>query len=264
MAADPEIIIHRDAGLLAKATAARLITALVDAQAARGEAALVLTGGGIGAAVLRAVRADPAVEAVDWSKLDVWWGDERFLPRESADRNERQAREALLDHLPVNEKRVFPMGHLAAPTAGGDVEGRAANSGYAEPEPAAAEYAALLASRAGVGVPVPTFDVLLLGLGPEGHVASIFPESPAAAATEPVVAVHDCPKPPPTRITLTLPAIQAARQVWVVVAGEEKAGAVALSLPGGDPLRVPAAGAVGRDRTLWLVDRAAAARLPDR
>jgi 6-phosphogluconolactonase len=264
MTADSQIIIHRDAGLLAKATAARLITAMVDAQAARGEAALVLTGGGIGVAVLRAVRADPAAEAVDWSKLDIWWGDERFVPRDSPDRNEWQARKALLDHVPVHEKRVFPMGHRAAPTAGGDVEGRAANSGYAEPEPAAAEYAALLASRAGGGAPVPTFDVLLLGLGPEGHIASIFPGSPAAAATESVTAVHGCPKPPPTRITLTLPAIRAARQVWVVVAGEEKADAAALSFSGADPLRVPAAGAVGRERTLWLADRAAASRLPDR
>jgi 6-phosphogluconolactonase len=211
MTANPEIIVHRDAGLLAKATAARLITGLIDAQAARGEAALVLTGGGIGVAVLRAVRADPAAEAVDWSKLDVWWGDERFVPRDSPDRNERQAREALLDHVPVREKRVFPMGHRAAPTAGGDVEGHAADSGAAEPE----------------------------------------------------VAVHACPKPPPTRITLTLPAVQAARQVWVVVAGEEKADAAALSFSGADPLRVPAAGAVGRERTLWLVDRAAASRLPD-
>ncbi|EIV90920.1 6-phosphogluconolactonase [Frankia sp. QA3] len=264
MTAEPQLVPHRDAGVLARAAAARLITRLIDGQAARGEASVVLTGGGIGIALLRAVRASPAVDAVDWSKVDVWWGDERFVPADSPDRNDRQAREALLDHVPVDPKRVFPMGHRAAQTAGGDVEGTAAASGYADPESAAAEYAALLASRAAPGAAVGVFDVVLLGLGPEGHVASLFPHSPAVVATEPVVAVHDCPKPPPERISLTLPTIQSAREVWVIVAGEEKAEAVAASFSGVGPIEVPATGAVGRERTLWLVDRAAASRLPAR
>ncbi|CAJ63220.1 MULTISPECIES: 6-phosphogluconolactonase [Frankia] len=262
MTAEPQLVPHRDAGLLARATAARLITRLIDGQAARGEASVVLTGGGIGIALLRAVRTSPAVDAVDWSRVDVWWGDERFVPADSPDRNDRQAREALLDHIPVDPKRVFPMGHRAAQTAGGDVEGATAASGYADPESAAAEYAALLAGRAAPGAAVPAFDVVLLGLGPEGHVASLFPNSPGVVATEPVVAVHDCPKPPPERISLTLPTIQSAREVWVIVAGEEKAAAVAASFSGAGPIDVPATGAVGRERTLWLVDQAAASRLP--
>ncbi|KJE23620.1 6-phosphogluconolactonase [Frankia torreyi] len=261
MTAEPQLVPHRDAGVLARAAAARLITRLIDGQAARGEASVVLTGGGIGIALLRAVRTNPAVDAVDWSRVDVWWGDERFVPADSPDRNDRQAREALLDHIPVDPKRVFPMGHHAAQTAGGDVEGSTAASGYADPESAGAEYAALLAGRAAPGAAVPVFDVVLLGLGPEGHVASLFPNSPAVVATEPVVAVHDCPKPPPERISLTLPTIQSAREVWVIVAGEEKAGAVAASFSGAGPIDVPATGAVGRERTLWLVDRAAASRL---
>ncbi|ABD11021.1 6-phosphogluconolactonase [Frankia sp. CcI156] len=262
MTAEPELVLHRDAGVLARAAAARLITRLVDAQTARGEASLVLTGGGIGIALLRAVRSNPALDAVDWGKVDIWWGDERFVAAGSPDRNERQAREALLDHIPVDPKRIFPMGHLAAPTAGGDVEGRASASGYTDPESAAAEYTALLATRAVAGSAVPSFDVVLLGLGPEGHVASLFPDSPAVVATEPVVAVHDCPKPPPERVTLTLPAIQSAHEVWVIVAGEEKADAVAASFSGAGPITIPATGAVGRDRSLWLADRAAASRLP--
>ncbi|CAI7979321.1 6-phosphogluconolactonase [Frankia sp. Hr75.2] len=248
----PTVVVHADAGVLARAAAARLITALVDAQAARGEASIVLTGGGIGVALLRAVRASPAVDAVDWARVDVWWGDERFVPADSPDRNDQQAREALLAHVPVDPTRVFPMGHLAG--AGG--------GGVAEPETAAAAYAETLAARAVAGSAVPAFDVLLLGLGPETHVASIFPDSPAAVATGTVTAVRDCPKPPPTRVTLTFPALRAAREVWVVVAGEEKAEAVANALtPGADPVAFPAAGAVGRERTLWLVDRAAASRL---
>jgi 6-phosphogluconolactonase len=274
MAAPAEVVVHRDAGLLAHAAAARLVTRLLDAQSAHGSASLVLTGGGIGIALLRAVLDCPAAGAVDWAELDVYWGDERFVPADSADRNERQAREALLDHVPVDATRVFPMGYLAAPRAGGDRE--VAGPGYADVETATAEYTALLGARAAEaavvagspsapGTPAaatPAFDVLLLGLGPEGHVASIFPSSPAAHATEPVVAVHNCPKPPPTRISLSLPAIQRAKEVWVVAAGTAKAEAAALALSGDSPLHIPAASAVGTDRTLWLLDRAAASRLP--
>lgn len=251
MSAPPEVIIHRDAGLLAKAVAARVITRLVDAQASKGSASIVLTGGGIGGAALRAIRESPAVEAVDWRRVDVWWGDERFVDRDSDDRNEKAARDALLDHVDLDPDRVFPMGW-----AGGEDDG--------DVDAAAARYAETLAKRTRPedhGV-VPRFDILLLGLGPEGHVASIFPESPAAHDDRPVVAVRNCPKPPPTRISLTQVAIGAASEVWVVAAGGEKADAARLALSGAGALQVPAAGAAGRSRTLWLLDRAAASALP--
>jgi 6-phosphogluconolactonase len=109
---------------------------------------------------------------------------------------------------------------------------------------------------------VPAFDVLMLGIGPEGHVASLFPGLPALGDARPVVAVRDCPKPPPTRLSLTLPSIQAAREVWILAAGEEKADAVALALTGDGQDPVPAAGARGRQRTLFLLDSAAAAKVP--
>jgi 6-phosphogluconolactonase len=235
--------------LLAKAVAARLITKLIDAQAAQGSASIVLTGGGIGAASLRAVRESPALEAVEWSQLDVWWGDERFVDRGSDERNEKAARDALLDHVDIDPDRVFPMGW-----AGGEDDD--------DPVAAAERYARTLASRAPKGELVPRFDVLLLGLGPEGHIASIFPESAAAIDERMVVAVHDCPKPPPTRISLTQKAISAADEVWVVAAGGEKAEAAKRALSGSAPLDVPAAGAKGRSRTLWLLDRTAASELP--
>ena len=132
---------------------------------------------------------------------------------------------------------------------------------------AAARYAAELAAAArqagdGEGSAVPAFDVLMLGIGPEGHVASIFPEAPAAYATGSVVAVRDSPKPPPTRISLTFSAIQAAREVWVLASGAEKADAVAEALSGVSQDKLPAAGARGRDRTLFLLDQEAAAKLP--
>ncbi|MBE3202065.1 MULTISPECIES: 6-phosphogluconolactonase [Parafrankia] len=277
--APARVVVHADAGVLVRAAAARLVTALVDAQAERSVASVVLTGGGIGIALLRALRGSPALDAVDWSRVDVWWGDDRFVPADSPDRNDRQAWEALLEHIPLDPSRVFPMAPFTPARAAGDIEsasdsapaegaGNAARlasirpAGVEEPETAAVAYAAELAARAEPGSPVPVFDVLLLGLGPETHVASIFPDSPASVATEPVAAVRDCPKPPPTRVTLTPPTLRSARQVWVVAAGEEKAEAVATALrPGADPVKWPAAGAVGREATLWLVDRAAASRL---
>jgi len=247
----PEVLVHHDAGLLAKAVAARLVTRLVDVQAPVGSASLVLAGGGIGTAVLAELAAAPARDAVDWRQLDIWWGDERFLPAGHPERNETGARQALVCHLDMDPARVHAM--PASDGRDGD-----------DPEAAAARYAASLAraTRPEDHGPVPSFDVLLLGIGPDGHVASLFPGLPALYDERPVVAVRGAPKPPPTRLTLTLPAIQCAREVWVLAAGAEKAGAIRLALSDVGPVQVPAAGARGRQRTLFLLDRAAASRLP--
>jgi len=244
----PTVVVHRDAPLLSRAIAARLVASLSDAQAERGEASLVLTGGGIGTASLAALRDTPARDVIDWSALDVYWGDERFVPADSPDRNEGQARAALLDHVPLPPERVFAM---AAEAAGLDAA------------TAADDYAKVLAGRAAPGAAVPEFDVLLLGIGPDGHIASIFPGSPTVDAPGIVLPVFGSPKPPPTRITLTYTAIRAAREVWVIAAGEEKADAVSRALSGEPPSAIPAAGAIGTRRTLWLLDRAAASRLPE-
>jgi 6-phosphogluconolactonase len=248
----PEVVVHRDGDLLAAATAARLVTSLVDAQTARGSASLVLTGGRTGIAVLENLRDTPARDAVDWTRVDLYWGDERFLPSGHPDRNETQARAALLDHVPVPVSRV----HVMEPSDGrfGD-----------DPDAAAAAYAEVLAAavRPDDHGSVPSFDVCLLGVGEEGHVASIFPDSPAVReGGRSVVGVRDCPKPPPTRVSLTLPAIRAAREVWLMTTGTAKADAVALALTGAAETDLPAAGALGRHRTLWLLDPTAAAKAP--
>jgi 6-phosphogluconolactonase len=247
----PGVLIHRDAELLAKAVAARLVTRLVDVSAGSGHASLVLTGGGIGTRVLTELAAAPARDAVDWRHVDIWWGDERFLPQGHPDRNETGARAALLDHVDVTPGRVRPM-------PGPD--GRDGDN----PEAAAARYARWLRDAA---TPEdhgqsPSFDVLLLGIGPEGHVASLFPGQPALYEERTVVAVRGSPKPPPIRLTLTLPAIRTAREVWIIASGEDKSGAIRLALSGAGPVQVPAAGARGRQQTLFLLDRAAAVRLP--
>jgi 6-phosphogluconolactonase len=251
MTGKPEVIVHADASLLARAVAARLVTGLTDAVAAAGHAHVVLTGGGIGTATLAALAAEPARDAVNWRSVDFWWGDERFQPTGDPERNETGARQALLDHIDVDPARVHPMAGPDGPD--GD-----------DPDAAAARYAAELAAaaRAAGQGDVPAFDVLMLGIGPEGHVASIFPEMPAAHDNRPVVAVRDSPKPPPVRISLTFPSIQAAREVWILAAGAEKADAVARALGDTGPDQLPAAGARGRRRTLFLIDEQAAAKLP--
>jgi 6-phosphogluconolactonase len=228
--------------MLAATTAARLVTRLVDLQSAGRVPSIALTGGGVGIATLQQVADAPARDAVDWRRVDIYWGDERFVPADDDERNEKQARQALLDHIDLDPARVHPM----APSDGefaGDVDA------------AASAYASLLDGRDG-------FDVVMLGMGPEGHVASVFPESPAVYNDRTVVAVRNCPKPPPTRVSLTLPTLRTAAEVWLMVAGQGKAGAVAMALGGAGEVAVPAAGAVGASRTLWLLDRAAASELP--
>jgi 6-phosphogluconolactonase len=248
----PDVVVHPTAEVLAAASAARLITRIVDVQTASGSASLVLTGGGIGIAVLRELAKTPAITAVDWRGMDIYWGDERFLASGHPERNETQAREALLDHVDVDPRRVYPIPASDGP-AGDD------------PDTAARMYEELLLSRRRPEDrgPAPSFDICLLGVGEDGHVASVFPGSPAVYETErAVVAVRGSPKPPPIRITLTLPAIRCAAEVWLIVSGSVKSAAVAMALRGAGEISVPAAGATGRRRTLWLLDRAAAARLP--
>jgi 6-phosphogluconolactonase len=247
----PLVVVHQDATLLARAVAARLVTALVDAQAARGQASVVLTGGGIGIASLRELAASAAREAIEWDALDVWWGDERFLPTGHRERNETQAREVLLDAVDLDPARIYAM----APSDGPDGD---------DIDAAAARYADQLAkaARPEDHGPVPSFDVLLLGIGPDGHVASLFPESPALYDERTVVPVRGAPKPPPSRLSLSMAAINSAREVWLIAAGEEKSGPVRMALGGAGETQVPAAGVSGRARTRWLLDRAAASRLP--
>jgi 6-phosphogluconolactonase len=239
----PDVVVHANAEALAAAAAARLITRIVDIQTASRSASLVLTGGGIGIAVLREVANTPAATAVDWQGLDIYWGDERFLPSGHPERNETQARKALLNHVDVDPTRVHPMGASDGPWGN-------------DPDSAAQAYEDLLPNR-------PAFDICLLGIGEEGHVASVFPSSPTVYETErAVIGVRGSPKPPPTRISLTLPAIRCANEVWLIVSGAQKAAAVTMALRGAGEVLVPAAGATGRRRTLWLLDRPAAAKLP--
>src|SRR4051794_41630749 len=247
----PDIVIEPDGETLACAAAEALVARLAAAQTVHGTASVVLTGGGIGIAVLEHVArlaAEPVRETVDWTAVDVWWGDERFVPVDSDERNEKAARRALLDKVGVPEPRVHPMPPSDGP--------------FDEPEEAAGWYAEQLAAAARESGSLPRLDVLLLGMGPEGHIASIFPESPAVADERPVVAVRNCPKPPPTRVSLGFPAINSAEEVWLLVSGAAKAEAVARALAGAQPSELPAAGARGRRATRRVLGAAGGSRLP--
>lgn len=233
---------------LVAAAGDRLADAIEAAVAARGRALIVLTGGGTGIGLLR--RLGDHASRIDWGCVHVYFGDDRFVPADDDERNEKQAREALLDHVAI------PAGNIHAMAASDGAFGE-------DLDVAALAYEQVLADHAEPGERTPDFDVHLLGMGGEGHVNSLFPDTPAVReSARLVLPVYDSPKPPPRRITLTLPAVRRSRQVWLVVGGAAKADAVAAAIGGADPVAVPAAGATGREQTVWLLDAAAAATLP--
>ena len=290
MSSEPEVVLHDDADKLAERTAERTVAALGVALQDRGVAHLVVTGGSILEAVLTELIGAQDRAPIDWSKVHVWWGDERYVPSGDDDRNDRPAMAKSFDHLPVEADHVHPM--PASDTGFGDDLDAAADSYAAELSAALAhdvEAARDAVDESGEGdsdsdsnddsdddsesstnvrpegsdADVPAFDVVLLGLGPDGHCASLFPGHPGTRVLDAsVIGVRDSPKPPPNRLSLTFPALDAAREIWFIASGDGKADAVAKALGGAPREEVPSAGPKGSARTLWLLDRAAAAHLP--
>ncbi len=241
-----ELIRHADAQVLAEAVANRLAASVVEAQTQRRIAHVVLTGGGIGTAVLVALAASAEVSTIDWQRIHLWWGDERYVVQGDADRNETGARKALIDHVAIPADRVHS---IAGPDRVSSVE------------ESADDYAASLIA-VGQGA-IPEFDVVLLGIGPDAHVASLFPGHPAWQESGAVVAVHDSPKPPPLRVSMSLATLNRGRQSWVLASGSSKQEAVRSSFEAHtSPMQVPASGVHGTQATLFLVDESAAAELP--
>jgi 6-phosphogluconolactonase len=238
---EPRVEVHDDAAGLATAVAGELLSRLADAQAAGGVPQIALTGGTIAEDIHREIaRLSPPSE-VDWGRVVVWWGDERFVPADSPDRNSGQARAAFLDAVGADPANVHPM-----PSTGD----------AADVDAGAAAYASSLREH-GSG----EFDVVMLGIGPDGHIASLFPGFPQLDDDGIAVGVTGSPKPPPERISLTFAALNRARSVWFLVSGAGKASAVASALGGADLHEVPAAGASGREETIWFLDREAASQL---
>ena len=243
------VLVHADRKALAGSVAARFITKVVDLLDQQPRVNIALTGGTVGSAVLEAINESPARDSIDWSRVILWWSDERWLPRGDAERNDTQARLALLNHVALRAENI----HWCA----------ASDAGISLDE-AAASYAAELADAADEGRDTPRFDILFLGVGPDGHVASLFPDAPGIRATEgSVITVRNSPKPPPERLSLTLPVINSADRIWLALAGPDKASALGLALAGASTWEVPAAGVEGRLRTMFFVDREAAAKVPE-
>jgi 6-phosphogluconolactonase len=248
------VLVHADKQELATSVAGRFIGKMHKLFTTHEIVHVVLTGGSVGIAVLAAINAHVERDTVDWSRVHFWWGDERWLDADDAERNEKQARDALLSHIDV------PAGNIhAMPAADGGLDLDAAAEAYA------AELAAH-ASQANVaaGYPVPHIDITFLGVGPDGHIASLFPERGGIREkTRTVIEVRNSPKPPPERLTLTLPVINLSRRVWLVLADADKASALGLTLAGASVNEVPAAGVKAARRVDIHVDKAATAEVPE-
>lgn len=224
------------------------VVALLAAQLEAGnEPRIVLTGGSIAREVHRDLAARS--QGLDWSHVTVLWGDERFVPTGDDERNDAQAEEDLLSHVTVNPARV-----LRVPGADEVADVAAAAASYDS------DVAQMLSAAGGGpgGGRGPAFDLVMLGIGPDGHVASLFPGK--AHDTGRVVAVSDSPKPPPERVSMSYELLGRARRVWFVAAGEDKAEAVAAAVRQ-DPADLPAARVRGLDETRWYLDTDAASLL---
>lgn len=217
----------KDADGVATGAAEAVVARVRELLTEQSEVNLVLTGGTVGILTLAKLREIP----MDWSRVQIWWGDERFVEKLSGDRNELQAKNALLDHIEIPEANLHPF--------------------PASDEGLSLDEAAEMFRTVVAGV---NFDILLLGIGPDGHIASLFPGKNAEG--ELVVAEHDSPKPPPQRLSLSYQAINSSREVWFTVAGADKQNAVATAF-GDAPEDLPVGRVRGRERTVWFVDATA-------
>jgi 6-phosphogluconolactonase len=227
-----------DRDAVASTVAMRLRAALSRLQSDRnGPIQLCLTGGRIANDMYRQLADAQDLSTVDWGEVEFWWGDERFVPTESPDRNAGQSLALLAASISFDAALVHPM-----PARG---------SSNADLRQAALHYASELGDT--------VFDICLLGMGEDGHIASIFPNHPCFEKQTPlrVVGVTDSPKPPAERLSLTLPVLNQSAEVWMIVAGEDKADAVARAIAGDDSL--PAGCVQAAVRTVWFLDEAAAA-----
>ena len=230
---------------LATAVATALLARLVHVQSEGRVPQVGLTGGSIADELHREVARLSPGSGVDWSRVVLWWGDERWLPAGSEDRNEVQAHAAFITDVGVDPAHVHAM--------------PASDAGLTLAEAALAYSETIREHGAG------SFDVLMLGVGPDGHVASLFPGHPAAVVRDAItVPVEESPKPPPERISLTFEAMERSDAVWFVAAGADKAGAVAAAMSGpaeiGSPEAVecPARVPRGTVETIWWLDPATA------
>lgn len=234
------IEVHDGPADLSTAVAGELLSRLADLQAGGHVPHICLTGGTIADSIHREVARLSPESGVDWGAVEIWFGDERFVAPDSTDRNALQARKAFLDE--VGATRVHEM---------------ASTADAADTDAGAAAYGEQLRASGGG-----RFDILMLGVGPDGHIASLFPGFPQLDVEDRIaVGVTGSPKPPPERISLTYSALRRSASVWFLVSGDGKAEAVAKAVGGADLHQIPAAGVQGEDETIWFLDHGAASKL---
>jgi 6-phosphogluconolactonase len=240
------IVILPDQEALADEAARRFVALAQAAVADHGRFTVALSGGSTPRALYSRLAQSPLSDSVDWANVHVFWGDERMVPPDDIESSYRMARETLLADVPVPAANIYPI-----PTVGGT------------PEAAASAYEETLAAV--FGADLPRFDLILLGIGPDGHTASLFPghPEPVRPSDALVVAVHNAPKPPPVRVSFTFRLINAAANVLFVVAGADKAAALREVLHGPiDVARLPAQGVrPSHGALVWLADAAVAQAL---
>lgn len=218
-----------DPGLLVGEVASRFIALVEDIQAGGRVPHIVLTGGRIADEIHREIGRVGPISGVDWGAIEFWFTDERFVPADSSERNAGQARSAFLDAVGATRVHEIP----------------GSDSGL-DLEQAAAAYAREVRES-----PTHSFDLVMLGMGPDGHVGSLFPGHPAAEIDDIAVPVRDSPKPPPERVSLSLAALNHGERAWFVVAGADKAATARRALDGDRAL--PAAHVHGSAETLWFL-----------
>jgi 6-phosphogluconolactonase len=248
-----ELVILPDPEALADEGARRFAALARSAIAVRGRFTVALSGGSTPRALHERLARPPLSDTVDWAHVHVFWGDERFVPPDDAESNYRMARETLLAHVPIPAANIYPV-----PTVGGTPE--AAAGAYAE-----TITALLNPDEEKLSAETPRFDLILLGMGPDGHTASLFRGHPEVVRPSEalVAAVHNAPKPPPIRVTFTYKLLNTAANVIFLVAGADKAATLREVLRGPfDRARLPAQGVQPEQGSLvWLVDAAAAKEL---
>jgi 6-phosphogluconolactonase len=241
-----DLVILPDPEALADEAAHRFVALAQAAVADHGRFTVALSGGSTPRALYSRLAQPLLSDSVDWANVHIFWGDERMVPPDDIESSYRMARETLLADVPVPAANIYPI-----PTVGGT------------PEAAASAYEETLAAV--FGADLPRFDLILLGIGSDGHTASLFPghPEPVRPSDALVVAVHNAPKPPPVRVSFTFRLINAAANVLFVVAGADKAAALREVLHGPiDVARLPAQGVrPSHGALVWLVDATVAKEL---
>jgi 6-phosphogluconolactonase len=242
------IRLFADVQALSEAAAHEWIRCAREAVAARGRFTLALSGGSTPKRLYQLLATEPFRSQVNWGHIEIFWGDERCVSPDHSDSNYRMAREAMLAHLPIPTEHVHRI-----------------EAERSDRDAAARDYEATLARVFGIspGAAPPALDLVLLGMGPDGHTASLFPHTHALDETKRWVVANPVPQLNTERLTLTRPVLNRAREVLFIVAGADKAERLVEVLTGpADPKRLPAQSIQPDGQLVWFVDRAAAARLP--